>query len=127
MDYDLVQSRLKIDGVEQKKGRRQKKTSFVERQFERLSVFGEFTVWAYYMTLSCIMALLALAIQFSILHTNRLIAPLKMQSLSYFMLFNLLFGTISTAICHYYGVEAQSAGLPELKCILSGGKMLQFL
>ena len=40
---------------------------------------------------------------------------------------NLLFGTLSTYICAKWGVEAQSAGLPELKCILSGGKMLQFL
>ncbi len=106
MDYDQVQSTLNIDGKVQKKGKIQKRVSLIERQLDRLSVFGEFTVWAYYITLSFIMALLALGIQFSILHTNRLIAPIKMQSLSYFMLFNLLFGTISTAICHYYGVEA---------------------
>ena len=39
----------------------------------------------------------------------------------------LLLATISTGICQVYGIEAQGAGVPELKCIITGSRMHQYL
>ncbi len=38
-----------------------------------------------------------------------------------------ILATMSTAICHTLGQEAQGAGVPEIKCILSGARMAEYL
>lgn len=38
-----------------------------------------------------------------------------------------IFATISTSFCQIYGVEAQGAGVPELKCIITGSRMHNYI
>ncbi len=35
--------------------------------------------------------------------------------------------TISTAVCHVFGQEAQGAGVAEIKCILTGSRLYEYL
>lgn len=39
----------------------------------------------------------------------------------------LILATVSTGLCHVYGSEAQGAGVPELKCIITGSRMYEYL
>ena len=43
------------------------------------------------------------------------------------MISAVILATISTGICHVYAQEAQGAGVPELKCIITGSRMYQYL
>ena len=38
-----------------------------------------------------------------------------------------ILATISTVVCHTLGQEAQGAGVAEIKCILSGARMAEYL
>lgn len=39
----------------------------------------------------------------------------------------IVMATISTSVCHVFGQEAQGAGVAEIKCILTGSRLYEYL
>lgn len=58
---------------------------------------------------------------------NNIVDDYYYSSLLVWVISALFLATIATAVCQVFAVEAQGAGVPELKCIVTGSRMYEYL